>query len=192
MRTSTAQMHTDFINRKHQGFTLTEAMIALVIVSLMVLITTMNLKGLYRKNSFKGQVQDFISTMQTAARAASQSNRRYEVIIDLTEQTYTLREITTSNLSDIFEDEIIKEANFSERCQLVYVLFDDLVETDEDYQMAIFRAGHSGWQNGGKIVFVDEDERPYTIIVNRINGTVTFHEGEIDILMPKRKNEVPF
>ena len=65
-------------------------------------------------------------------------------------------------------------------------------ETSKDYQTAKFRAGHAGWQNGGKIVLLDENEQPYTIVVNRINRIVTLKKGDVELLMPKDKKDVPF
>ncbi|GAI06814.1 unnamed protein product, partial [marine sediment metagenome] len=37
-----------------------------------------------------------------------------------------------------------------------------------------------------------EDEQPYSVVVNRINRIVTLKEGDVELLMPKRKDEVPF
>ncbi len=175
------------------GFTLTELIVVVLIVSLFVLLVVTNLFGLLRKNTFRAQVQEFVSTMQMAASAAAQSNRRYEVIIDIAEQSYTLRQITSTHLpSDVLEEEIIVENDFSDNCSVVYVLFDDLTETDEDYQIAKFRAGHAGWQAGGKIVLLDENEQPYSVVVNRMNRIVTLKEGDVELLMPKSQDEVPF
>lgn len=56
----------------------------------------------------------------------------------------------------------------------------------------MFRAGHSGWQYGGVIVLLDEDDRPYTIVVNRINRTVILQEGEIEPLTMRSQDEIPF
>ena len=212
MPTCTALMHTDAYMRKcvyakmHRcavliypsthsrirGFTLTELIVVVLIVSLFVLLAMMNLSGLLIRNTFKAQTQELVSTMQMAASAAAETERRYEVIIDIAEQSYTLRQITSPDLSQILEEEIIVENDFSDNCRVIYVLFDDLVETDEDHQIAKFRAGHAGWQNGGKIVLLDEDEQPYSVVVNRINRIVTLKEGDVELLMPKRKDEVPF
>jgi len=71
-------------------------------------------------------------------------------------------------------------------------LFDDLDETDEDHQIARFRAGRSGWQNGGKIVLFDQDENPYSVVVNRSNRIVTLKKGDVDLLMPKTEAEAAF
>jgi len=199
MRTCVTQMHTDDVSQSRylgpqsqQGFTLAEIMVVVLIVSLFVVLAQTNIVRVLRRNTFQAQAQGLVSAMQMAASAAAESNRRYEVIIDITEQSYTLRQITTPELSEVLEEEIIKKKYFSEDCQVFYVLFDDLVETDEDHQIAKFRVGHSGWQYGGKIVLLDEDEQPYSIVINRINRIVRLKKGDVEFSMPKRKVEVPF
>ena len=179
--------------RLRTAFTLTELIIVIMIISLFVLMAQLNLFGLLRRSTFRAQVQEFISTMQSAATAAAQSDRRYEVIIDIEEQSYMLRQITSNHLpSDVLEEEIIIVNDFSDNCVVAYVLFDDMLETDEDHLVAKFRVGHAGWQAGGKIVLLDEDEQPYSVVVNRMNRTVTFKEGDFELLMPKAKNEMSF
>jgi len=172
------------------AFTMTELVVVIVIVSLFVLLAQANLFGLLTKNTFRAQVQQLVSTMQAAASAVAESDRRYEVIIDLTEQGYLLREITSPDLSEVLEEEIIVENDFSDNCRVVYVQFDDGDYTNEG--RAKFRAGHSGWQYGGKIVLLDRDERPYSVVVNRLNRIVALKEGDIELLEPKAKDEVPF
>jgi len=207
--TCSAQMHTkiaDSVERladrkkklyaKHytlnadSGFTMIELMVVVVVVSLFALMAQMHLFGLLRKSTFKAQVQELVSTMQMAASAAGESDRRYEVIIDIPAQGYLLREITNPDLSQVFEEEIIVEDVFSENCRVAYVLFDDGDSTSED--RAKFRAGHSGWQYGGKIVLLDEKEQPYSIVVNRLNRMITLEQGDVGLLGPKTKDEVPF
>ncbi len=107
------------------AFTLTESMVVIVIFSLFIMMATVNASRLFKKERFKTQAQEFISIMQMAATASAQSDKRYEVIIDLTEQNYLLREISTSELSEVLEEEIIAEKDFSENCRVSYVLFDD-------------------------------------------------------------------
>ena len=174
------------------GFTLTELIVVILIISLFLLLAMTNLFGLLGKSTFRAQVQEFVSTMQMAASAAAESDRRYEVIIDLTEQNYVLREITSPDLSGVLEEEIIVKSDFSDNCRVDYVLFDDGDETDPEHMRAKFRAGHSGWQYGGKIVLLDEDERVYSVVVNRMNRIITLKKGDVEILLPKAKNEVPF
>jgi prepilin-type N-terminal cleavage/methylation domain-containing protein len=176
-------------NRVH-GFTLTELVVVLLIFSLFVLLAQENLFGLLGKNTFSSQAQELVSTMQMAASAAGQSDRRYEVIIDLTEQNFLLRQITTPDLSEVLEEEIITENTFSDNCRLVYVQFDDGEYTNEG--KAKFRVGHSGWQYGGKIVLLDSKERTYSVVVNRLNRIITLREGDVGLLEPKAKDEMPF
>jgi len=178
------------IEHRVRGFTLTELVVVILVVSMFVLLAQMHLFGLLRKSTFRAQVQELVSTMQMAAGAAAESDRRYEVIIDLAEQGYMLRQITTADLSQVLEEEIIIEDNFSDNCRLDYVLFDDGEFTNED--RAKFRAGHSGWAYGGKIVLLDEKEQPYSIVVNRLNRMITLVEGDVELLRPKNKDDVPF
>ena len=207
MPTCTVLMHTDSVVRGQSdlrntqyairntrcGFTFTELVVVVLIVSLFVLLAVTNLSGLLRRNTFRAQASEFVSTMQMAASAAAESHRRYEVIVDIAEQSYMLRQITSTHLpSDVLEEEIIVKNDFSDNCRVVYVLFDDLVDTDEDHQKAFFRAGRAGWQAGGKIVLLDEDEQPHSVVVNRLNRIVTLQKGDVGILMPSRQDEVPF
>jgi prepilin-type N-terminal cleavage/methylation domain-containing protein len=175
------------------GFTLTELVVVLVIISLFVSLAVANFSGLLRRNTFRAQANELVSTMQMAASAAAESNRRYEVIIDIAQQCYVLRQITSPQLpSDVLEEEIVVKNDFNNNCRVIYVLFDDLVSTDEEHQKAFFRAGHAGWQAGGKIVLLDGDEQPYSVVVNRLSRIVTLREGDIELLIPKRQDEVPF
>ena len=207
--TCSAQMHTEIADsvertadRKKKlyaerytlsagsGFTLTELMVVIVVIALSAFMVQIHLFGMLRKSTFKARVQEFVSTMQMAASAAGESDRRYEVIIDIPEQGYMLREITNPDLTQVFEEEIIVEDFFSENCRVAYVMFDDGESTSED--RAKFRAGHSGWQYGGKIVLLDENEQPYSIVVNRLNRMVTLEPGDVGLLGPKSKDEVLF
>ncbi|MHC4500726.1 MAG: pilus assembly FimT family protein [Planctomycetota bacterium] len=194
----TAQMRIDKkAARGYPAFTLTELIVVIVIFSLFLTLAVPNLFALLTRNTFRGQARQFVSTMQMAARAAAESNRRYEIIIDLTEQTYMLREITTPDLLQVLEEEIIVDNYFGDNCRVEYVLFDDVDYSPESESytnegIAMFRAGHSGWQYGGKIVLLDEEEQPYSVVVNRLNRLVTLEEGDVEILKPKRAYEVQF
>ena len=159
-----------------------------MILSLLLMITQLNVFTMLRRNNFKTQVQLLISTMESAAIAASQSDRRYEFIVDISEQSFLLREITSSNLSEVLEDEIIFNEKLSKNCRVIYVEFDD---GDFTYDgKAKFRAGHSGWAYGGKIVLIDEHEKPYSIVVNRLNRMINLKEGDYELLVPVPKDAV--
>ena len=200
MQTSTVQMLNDCTSRykvcgrrRCPAFTFIESMVVVVLIGLFAIMTVMNLFELFGKTTFRAQADEFVSTMQAAVNAAAESDRRYEVIIDLTEQSYTLRQITSTHLpSDVLEEEIVVKNDFGENCRASYVLFDDLDATDEKSTKAFFRAGRAGWQYGGKIVLLDKNEQPYSVIVNRANRIVTLKEGDVEILLPRAEDEVLF
>jgi len=175
---------------RFRGVTFIELMIVTAIVGIFAVMAQSRLFGLLWKNTFKAQVQEFISTMQMAATAASESDRRYEVIVDLDEQSFLLRQITSPDLSEVLEEEIIVENQLSDKCRIVYVQFDDGDYTNDG--RAKFRAGRSGWTYGGKIVLVDDSEQLYSIVVNRLNRLITLEKDDIELLEPKRKEDVFF
>lgn len=198
----TAQTHSDSgkgrQGRGDKGFTLIEAMVAMAIVALLTSIAAFNLTEPIRRSAFSAQAETLVATMQQAATAARETGRRYEVIIDLVEQQYTLRKISSDNLADVLEEEIISVENFSDNCSIDYVEFDDpdegIVAVDQDTEMLLakFRAGPAGWQYGGKIVLLDRSGRPYSIVVSTLNNAVTLIQGDVEILKSKRANELPF
>ena len=182
-----AQSETAF-NRK--GFTLTELVIVVLIIGLFAALAMVNLSGLISGNDFKTQVHELITTMQMAATSASQNGKRYDVIINLDEQVYMLREMSGSNLEEVYEDEIIVSNEFSEKCTVIYVVFDDGVDTSDG--IVHLRVGKSGWQAAAKIILIDDNNKEYSVIVNRIGNKVKLEEGDAVFLLPKEDYEVPF
>lgn len=177
-------------DRRTGAFTLVELLIVMSFIGLLVMLAQVNLFGVLRRSTFKSQVQGFVSTMQMAASNAAESHRRYEVIIDLTEQSYLLREITSSDLSEVLDEEIITQGWFGNNCRVAYVEFDDADYTNED--RAKFRVGHAGWQYGGKVVFLDQSEQSYAVTVSRLTPIVQLVQGDPVLMTPKAKDEVPF
>jgi prepilin-type N-terminal cleavage/methylation domain-containing protein len=175
---------------RFRGVTFIELMIVTAIVGLFAVMAQSRLFGLLWKNTFKAQVQELISTLEMAATAASESDRRYEVIVDLAEQSFLLREITSPDLSEVLEEEIIIENQLSDKCRIIYVQFDDGDYTNDG--RAKFRAGHSGWAYGGKIVLIDDSDKLYSIVVNRLSRIIKLEEGDVELLEPKRKEDVLF
>jgi prepilin-type N-terminal cleavage/methylation domain-containing protein len=172
------------------GFTLAESMVVIVVISFLILIAATNLKGVVTKNSFKAKSQGLIAALEAASTSAGQSDKRYEVIIDIPQQSYLLREISSSNLADVLEEEIITEEDFGANCAVSYVLFDDGQFTNED--RAKFRASRAGWQFGGIIVLLDSEGQPWSIIVDRLSNIVRVQPGEAQIVWPRSKDELPF
>ena len=172
------------------GFTFIELVIVVAIVGMFAVLAQSRLFGLLERSTFKSQVQEFISVMQMAASAASESDRRYEVIVDIANQSFMLREITSPDLSEVLEEEIMVESQFDEGCRLVYVQFDDGDYTHEG--QAKFRAGRSGWAYGGKIVLLDEKQRSYSVVVNRLNRIIELKDNDVQLLEPKSPDDVFF
>jgi len=174
------------------AFTLVELLVVMALVSLLVVVAQVNLLGALRRSTFQAQVQDFISTMQMAISNASETGQRYEVIIDLGEQSYLLRKLTGADLTgEPLVEQIITQGQFSGNCRVTYVEFDDGEEAYKNQDRAKFRAGRAGWQYGGKIVFL-EGERPHAVIVNRVTPIIQLLEGDPPLMKPKMKIEVPF
>jgi prepilin-type N-terminal cleavage/methylation domain-containing protein len=196
--TCTALMRSEKRWKAEDGFTLIEAMVAMAIVAMLTTIAIFNLTEPIRRSTFRAQADSFVSTMQQAARAAHETGRRYEVIIDIVEQQYILRKISSDNLADVLEEEIINIEDFGENCMVSYVEFDDpdeeiaAVDTDTETLQAKFRAGPAGWQYGGKIVLTDRTGRYYSVIVSTLSRVVTLKEGDVEILKSKRPDELPF
>jgi hypothetical protein len=165
-------------------------MVAIILLMLLVAMTVGNLRLILMRNAFRAQVHDFVTLMEQAGISASQSDRRYEVIIDMVEQTYMLREITSPDLAEVLEEEIIATGEFGEDCYVEYVLFDDGEFADDT--SVKFRAGKSGWQYGGAIVMVDEDEMFHSIVVNRLGNIISVEPGEAAIMYPLSQEDLPF
>jgi type II secretory pathway pseudopilin PulG len=172
------------------AFTLAESMVVIVIVSLMVVLAATNLKGVITGSSFKGKVRGLVAALEAASTGAGQSDKRYEVIIDIPQQSYLLREITSPDLAEVLEEEIIAQEDFGEKCRIAYVVFDDGEFTSED--RAKFRTSRAGWQFGGVIVLLDSDQKPWSIVIDRLSNVVRLEQGEAQIVWPRSKDELPF
>ena len=176
--------------RRIRAFTLVELIVVLSMLALFVTMAQVNLFGMLRKGEFSAQVQGFVSTMQMAASAAAETGRRYEVIVDISEQTYLLRQITSSDLAEVKKAEIVANGHFGDNCRVSYVEFDDGEFTNEGE--AKFRTGHAGWQYGGKVVFLDNAEQAHAVAVGRLTPIVELIDGDPELMKPKGKDEVPF
>jgi prepilin-type N-terminal cleavage/methylation domain-containing protein len=173
-----------------RAFTLAESMVVIVIVSLLIAIAATNLKGVITKNSFKAKSQGLIAALEAASTSAGQSDKRYEIIIDIPQQNYIFREITSSDLSEVLEEEIISQEDFGANCTVSYVVFDDGQFTNAD--RAKFRASRAGWQFGGVIGLYDSEGQPWSLVIDRLSNIVKLEQGEAQIAWPRSKDEMPF
>ena len=174
----------------YPGFTLAEAMVVIVVVSLLVALAATNLKGVLIKNTFKSQVSGLVSALESASTSAAQSGKRYEVIIDIPQQSWLLREITSPDLSEVLDEEIVAQEDFGGNCSISYVLFDDGQFTNQE--RAKFRTSRAGWQFGGIIVLLDSEQQPWSLVIDRMSNIVRIEQGEAQIIWPRSADEVPF
>jgi Tfp pilus assembly protein FimT len=174
------------------GAILAEVVMVLFIIAMFTMIATINLSGALDRNSFKSRAYDFVKLFQMAATSAAETGRRYEIIVDFVQNTYTLRQITTGLVAveDVLEEEIIQTGQFSDKFQLSYVIFDDGDWTNE--APALFRVGKNGWQYGGKIVVTDENGKEYSIVINRLSRMINIVEGDVEMIMPRTADEMGF
>ena len=174
------------------AFVLSEVIVVVFIVAMFTMLAMFNLSGVIYSNSFKNQSQELVKVFKMAATSAAETGRRYEVILNFSEQTYILRQITTGLVAveDILEEEIILTGEFNDEFQLSYVMFDDGESTNE--APALFRAGRAGWQYGGKVVISDGEGKTYSIVINRLSRMIRLEYGDVEILMPRNPDEVVF
>jgi len=178
------------------GLVLLELLVVMTIIGLMTAIAVPSLANVFGRRQFEKEAYDIIDVMKKAQHASAETDRRYAVIFDFIENSYVLREYATLDLESIpFDKAVLSQGYFSRNCRLDYVLFDDFMDTREEgdsISEARFYAGRAGWQNGGKIVLVDVDGNPYSIVVNRLCGKITLQPGDVDILVPLKRNDLRF
>ena len=178
------------------GMILMELIVVISILGMMTGWAMLSLGGVFSKKQFEKEAYTIIDVLKKAQHATAQTDRRYAVVFDFIEETYVLRQFATLDLQTIPEDEaILFVGDFSRYCQLDYVLFDDFMDTrdeGESISEARFIVGRGGWQYGGKIVLVDDDGHPYSIVVGRLCGDITLKPGDVEILVPVDKSELPF
>ncbi|MEN6383719.1 MAG: hypothetical protein ABFD79_00815 [Phycisphaerales bacterium] len=175
-----------------KGAVLAEIIAIVFIIAMFTMLAMMNLEGPLTKNSFKSRADELVNLFKMAATSAAETGKRYEIIIDFVQNTYTLREITTGLVAveDILDEEIITTGQFSDRFQVQYVLFDDGDWTNQ--APALFRVGKFGWQYGGKISLLDDSGNEYTIVINRLSRMVDIYEGDYEILATRTPEEMGF
>ena len=194
--TAAAKLNTKITDRHGSGLVLIELLVVVSLIAMMTAIATLSLGPMFSRKQFEKEAYAIIDIMKKAQYAAAQTDRRYAVVFDFIEDAYILRQFATLDLESIPEDEaILSQSFFSQNCRLDYVLFDDFMDTREEGEtidQARFYAGRSGWQHGGKIVLVDVDGNPYSIVVNRLCGKITLELGDVDILVPVDRDELRF
>ena len=169
------------------------------LIGLMATVAAISFGAMWGNLRFKRQAEELVGVFQMAYNAAAESDRRYAVVLDLIEQSFTLREFKSLDLATMDPDEaIIQTTYFSKALTIDYVLYDDgdflsIDELeDETVADARFLAGKSGWKYGGIVVLRDEDGMPWTIVIHRFAKPVELFKGEWDIDPPMDAIDVPF
>jgi type II secretory pathway pseudopilin PulG len=166
------------------GFTLIETVVMTIILGLLTSMAMLYISGIAFSSKFSTQTTELVSTLRKAYGSAMQGNKRFEIKLDLAQQSWLLRTLTPANYGQPAEqEEVIDERQLDDHCRLLYVEFDDGVTTDEEFSVANFRAGRVGWQRGGRILVADSSGTEYSIMINRLTGEVTLEKGDVPILV---------
>ncbi len=189
-------------HEKYGGVTLVELIMVLMVISMIAGVAFLNYIPIHSRAKFKQRAQDITGMFELAYRASRESDSRYAVIIDFDEQMYILRQYKSLDFEGMDEQEAVLQVGyFDEKFQIVDVIFDDGESTldrsrDEDILQlrAIFYAGRSGWQYGGKIILLDRDGNPWSLLVDRFSPVVRVVPGDIEVPMlePIRSDEMFF
>jgi type II secretory pathway pseudopilin PulG len=181
------------------AFTLVEMLVILVIFAMMVSMAAIILSTNSDETKFRRQAERLIHTLKLAQNAASQGDQRYGVMLDFDENTYELRPFSHLDKERTIEEEpVLAEGSFSENFWLEYVLFDDGTDTrdwnieEADYFIVWLMAGRTGWNNSAKIVILDAEGEPHSIMTNRMSGKIELIEGDAYLPEPRDKRDVPF
>jgi hypothetical protein len=179
---------------RRRALVLVEMLLVLIMIGLMTSLAMLNFSSVFTKAKFEREVNNFLNVLKMAQDGAAESDKRYAVILNFDEQSYTLRQFDSLSLDVIPDEEaIITTGYFTGECYLDWILFDDFEYAIEETAFeARFYAGHSGWQYGGKIVLLDADGNPYSIVINRLSRVITLQPGDVEILEPQYQEDVPF
>jgi type II secretory pathway pseudopilin PulG len=183
----------------NSAFTFVEMLVILVVFAMMVGTAMVALSTNSNKTKFRRQAEQFIHTLKLAQNAASQGDQRYGVMLDFDENTYALRPFSHLDKERTIEEEpVLSEGTFSENFWLDYVLFDDGTDTrdwnieEADYFVVWLMAGRTGWNNSAKIVLLDSEGEPHSILTNRMSGKIELIEGDAYLPEPRNKEDVRF
>jgi prepilin-type N-terminal cleavage/methylation domain-containing protein len=179
------------LGRAPRGLVLMELLIVIAILSMMVALASLAFTPRLLFTNTERSAQQFMRALKMALNASAESGQRYAVVLDFDEQMYALMPYATLDKDQILaEQPVLMTGKFGEDFQLSYVRFDDAQDTRnwDVSQASYFRvwlmAGRGGWQNGAKIVVLDREGNPFTIITNRFSKVITLLPGDMDILEP--------
>ncbi|MBC8377687.1 MAG: hypothetical protein H8E62_00790 [Planctomycetes bacterium] len=198
-----------------RGFVLIEMLMVVGLIGLMTAVAVISFSAMWGNLKFKSQAEELVNVFQMAQDAATTSDRRYEVVLSRNPnvQGYIFREYTETQIyydKDIFDnvllgkydDSLIQlkyfniDAMYLKNVEYDYYSEADLAENLDEVDVFHFIAGRSGWNCGGCIFLLDEDDRPWTIVVHRMGKPAELIKGQWDLdslgMLPQYKENVPF
>jgi len=172
------------------GFSMAEMIMAMFLVALFSAVALIGFSGFAGGYKFRSTTNQIISMFSTSATASSENGRRYGILFDFIDLSYTLYEVKTDNpysedFANLLEEDVIDRGFFGNDCQLLYIQFDDGEMIDGGEQgRTLFVVGRAGWDFGGKIVLANYDGDVYTIIISRLAKIPVMVEGDAEIAQP--------
>lgn len=194
------------IYSRAKGLTLIEILAVIGLIALMAGGTMISYSAVWGNLKFKRQAQELVNAFQMARNGAATSNRRYQICLNRTEQGYVFREYTETQivydeeifqnaLAGVYGDSLIEVKYFSKHMILENVEYDYYTKEElaldlESQDVYHFIAGRSGWLCGGRILLLDADGQPWTIVIHRLGKPAELFEGDVGFLLPQ--DDVPF
>ena len=179
------------------GFTFAETLVALLVISMLTLLSIVGYRNISASTKFRATADTLINFFDRAGNAASQTDRRYAVMIDFFDNNFILYEVNTDkpyakDYATLKEEDIILSESFTDDCVLFYVQFDDSdlrIDAGEGGK-ALFVVGKAGWDFGGKIVLMDNEGELYSVVISRIAKSARLVKG--DAQLPKPEFDLSF
>ncbi len=172
------------------GFSMAEMIMAMFLMALFSAIALIGFSGFAGGYKFRSATDQIITMFSTSATASSENGRRYGILFDFIDLSYTLYEVNTDNpysqdFANLLEEDVIDRGYFNNDCQLLYIEFDDGEKIDGGEQgRTLFLVSRAGWDFGGKIVLANYDGDIYTIVVSRLGKIPVMSEGDIELALP--------
>ena len=178
--------------KKCCGFTFAETMVALIVIAMLTLLSIVGYRNISASTKFRATADTLMKFFDRAGNAASQTDRRYAVMIDFIDNAFILYEVNTDkpyakDYETLKEEDIICTEYFTDDCSLYYVQFDDSdlrIDAGEGGR-ALFVVGKSGWDFGGKIVLLDNEGELYSVVISRIAKTSQLIKGDAELAKPE-------
>ncbi len=172
------------------GFSMAEMIMAMFLLALLSAIALIGFSGFAGGYKFRSTANQIITMFSTSATASSENGRRYGILFDFIDLSYTLYEVNTDNpynmdFTNLLEEDVIDRGYFDNDCQLLYVEFDDGDKIDGGERgRTLFVISRAGWDFGGKIVLANYDGDIYSIVVSRLGKTPVMSEGDVELALP--------